>query len=128
MAATSAPRFVAPTSSHVVPRSHQFCCGPRRHDRWRRDVLPRRHASWCRPPRSKNAKHFSRGLHVKIFQKKPKSKKGGSQVSSLSHHPQQRDNSNLRNFIAFSYELLIFCIKLFSFQFFHLKSLKYLNN
>ena len=37
---------------------------------WRRGVIPRRHDSWRRPPRSISAFKFSRGPIVKFFQKK----------------------------------------------------------
>ena len=79
VALSSAPRSVAPSSAPCVlapryrPRERHLGCSavhgqaPRRQDLWRRDVLPRHHESWRRPPGSKDEFKSSRGPNVNFL-------------------------------------------------------------
>jgi hypothetical protein len=82
LAPSSAPRSVAPTSEsrsmapRFQPRQRHLGCpavhgqAPRRQDLWHRDVLPRSHDFWRRPPWSKDQFTSPRAPNVNFLQKK----------------------------------------------------------
>ena len=83
MAPSSAPRSVAlryrPRKRHLGWPA-VLSQAPRRQDLWRRDVLPRRHESWRRPPGSKDEFKSPRGPNVNFLQKKGRNYKKLGQI------------------------------------------------